>query len=80
MFLNHIVGLISLNAVENVLWYIFRIWTNRPAQPSHSATLGQDDHTRRVVVPVKALAGSAADFLGGIPATRATPNERGKLL
>ena len=30
--LNHAVGLISLNAMEDVLWYIFRIWTNRPAQ------------------------------------------------
>jgi adenylate cyclase len=30
--LNHAVGLISLKAMENVLWYIFRIWTNRPAQ------------------------------------------------
>ena len=30
--LNHAVGLISLEAMENVLWYIFRIWTNRPAQ------------------------------------------------
>jgi hypothetical protein len=30
--LNHAVGLISLDAMENVLWYIFRIWTNRPAQ------------------------------------------------
>src|ERR1700726_2909625 len=29
---NHAVGLISLKAMENVLWYIFRIWTNRPAQ------------------------------------------------
>jgi adenylate cyclase len=29
---NHAVGLISLDAMENVLWYIFRIWTNRPAQ------------------------------------------------
>lgn len=26
------VGLISLEAMENVLWYIFRIWTNRPMQ------------------------------------------------
>src|SRR6202008_3155859 len=30
--LNHAVGLISLENMENVLWYIFRIWTNRPAQ------------------------------------------------
>jgi adenylate cyclase len=30
--LNHAVGLISLDAMENVLWYIFRIWTNRPMQ------------------------------------------------
>jgi adenylate cyclase len=30
--LNHAVGLISLEAMENVLWYIFRFWTNRPAQ------------------------------------------------
>src|SRR5712672_143395 len=30
--LNHAVGLISVEAMENVLWYIFRIWTNRPAQ------------------------------------------------
>src|SRR5580693_8827025 len=30
--LNHAVGLISLDAMENVLWYIFRIWTTRPAQ------------------------------------------------
>jgi len=30
--LNHAVGLISLNAMEEVLWYIFRIWTNLPAQ------------------------------------------------
>jgi len=29
---NHAVGLISLAAMEDVLWYIFRIWTNRPAQ------------------------------------------------
>jgi adenylate cyclase len=29
---NHAVGLISLKAMEDVLWYIFRIWTNRPAQ------------------------------------------------
>src|ERR1700760_738336 len=30
--LNHAVGLISLQAMEDVLWYIFRIWSNRPAQ------------------------------------------------
>src|SRR5947209_6363523 len=30
--LNHAVGLISLKAMEDVLWYIFRTWTNRPAQ------------------------------------------------
>jgi adenylate cyclase len=30
--LNHAVGLISLGAMEDVLWYVFRIWTNRPAQ------------------------------------------------
>jgi adenylate cyclase len=30
--LNHAVGLISLQAMEGVLWYIFRIWSNRPAQ------------------------------------------------
>jgi len=30
--LNHAVGLISLDAMEDVLWYIFRIWSNRPAQ------------------------------------------------
>src|ERR1700722_15107627 len=30
--LNHAVGLISLESMENVLWYIFRFWTNRPAQ------------------------------------------------
>jgi adenylate cyclase len=29
---NHAVGLISLRAMEDVLWYIFRIWSNRPAQ------------------------------------------------
>jgi adenylate cyclase len=29
---NHAVGLISLRSMEDVLWYIFRIWTNRPAQ------------------------------------------------
>lgn len=30
--LNHAVGLVSLSAMENVLWYIFRIWSKRPAQ------------------------------------------------
>jgi adenylate cyclase len=30
--LNHAVGLISLEAMEDMLWYIFRIWSNRPAQ------------------------------------------------
>jgi len=30
--LNHAVGLISLKAMDDVLWYVFRIWTNRPAQ------------------------------------------------
>jgi len=30
--LNHAVGLISLQAMEDVLWYVFRIWSNRPAQ------------------------------------------------
>jgi adenylate cyclase len=30
--LNHAVGLVSLQAMEDVLWYIFRIWSNRPAQ------------------------------------------------
>ena len=30
---NHAVGLISLKAMEDVLWYIFRIWTNRLARP-----------------------------------------------
>ena len=30
--LNHAVGLVSLEAMENVLWYISRIWTNRLAQ------------------------------------------------
>jgi adenylate cyclase len=30
--LNHAVGLISLKAMEDVLWYIFRVWSNRPAQ------------------------------------------------
>ena len=29
---NHAVSLISLDAMENVLWYIFRTWTNPPAQ------------------------------------------------
>src|ERR1700745_3285984 len=29
---NHAAGLISLEAMENVLRYIFRIWTKRPAQ------------------------------------------------
>lgn len=29
---NHAVGLISLTAMEKALWYIFRTWTNRPAQ------------------------------------------------
>src|SRR5216683_2601502 len=29
---NHAVGLISVEAMEDVLWYVFRIWTNRPAQ------------------------------------------------
>jgi adenylate cyclase len=29
---NYAVGLISLEAMENVLWYIFRIWTSPPAQ------------------------------------------------
>ena len=29
---NHAVGLISLEAMENVLWHISRIWTNPPAQ------------------------------------------------
>src|SRR5947207_3436284 len=29
---NHAVGLISLKAMEDVLWYIFRIWANRPGQ------------------------------------------------
>ena len=28
---NHAVGLISLKAMEDVLWHIFLIWTNRPA-------------------------------------------------
>ena len=26
--LNHAVGLISLKAMEDVLWYVFRIWAN----------------------------------------------------
>src|SRR5258707_11075514 len=30
--LNHAAGLISLQAMEDVLWYVFRIWSNRPAQ------------------------------------------------
>jgi adenylate cyclase len=30
--LNHAVGLLSLEAMEDVLWYVFRIWSNRPAQ------------------------------------------------
>ncbi|MGC2204086.1 MAG: adenylate/guanylate cyclase domain-containing protein [Stellaceae bacterium] len=30
--LNHAVGLISLESMEDVLWYIFRTWSNRPAQ------------------------------------------------
>jgi adenylate cyclase len=30
--LNHAVGLVSAEAMENVLWYIFRVWSNRPAQ------------------------------------------------
>ena len=30
--LNHAAGLISLQAMEDVLWYIFRVWSNRPAQ------------------------------------------------
>ncbi len=30
--LNHAVGLVSLKAMEDVLWYIFRVWSNRPAQ------------------------------------------------
>jgi len=30
--LNHAVGLISLEAMEDVLWYVFRVWSNRPAQ------------------------------------------------
>src|SRR4029077_9256793 len=30
--LNHAVGLISLPAMEDALWYVFRIWTNRRAQ------------------------------------------------
>src|ERR1700746_2971335 len=31
--LNHAVGLLSLEAMEDVLWYIFRVWSNRPGQP-----------------------------------------------
>ena len=30
--LNHAVGLVSLEAMEDVLWYVFRIWSKRPAQ------------------------------------------------
>ncbi len=30
--LNHAVGLGSLKAMEDVLWYVFRIWSNPPAQ------------------------------------------------
>jgi adenylate cyclase len=30
--LNHAVGLISLQSMEDVLWYIFRIWSNRVGQ------------------------------------------------
>ena len=30
--LNHAVGLISLQAMEDVRWYFFRVWSNRPAQ------------------------------------------------
>jgi adenylate cyclase len=30
--LNHAIGLVSLDAMEDVLWYVFRIWSNRPAQ------------------------------------------------
>ena len=30
--LNHAVGLISLAAMEDVLWYIFRIWSKPPTQ------------------------------------------------
>ena len=30
--LNHAAGLISLQAMEDVLWYIFRVWSSRPAQ------------------------------------------------
>jgi adenylate cyclase len=30
--LNHAVGLVSLEAMEDVLWYIFRIWSKRPTQ------------------------------------------------
>src|ERR1700724_2380218 len=29
---NHAVGVISLKAMEDVVWYLLRIWTNRPAQ------------------------------------------------
>jgi adenylate cyclase len=32
LLLNHAVGLISLEAMEKVLWYIFRICSNRSAQ------------------------------------------------
>src|SRR5262245_2227818 len=28
----HAVGLISLQAMEDVRWYFFRVWSNRPAQ------------------------------------------------
>jgi adenylate cyclase len=30
--LNHAVGLVSLEAMEDVLWYIFRIWSKPPTQ------------------------------------------------
>jgi adenylate cyclase len=30
--LNHAVGLISLEAMEDVLWYVYHIWSNYPAQ------------------------------------------------
>jgi len=30
--LNHALGLVSLEAMEDVLWYIFRIWSKRPTQ------------------------------------------------
>ncbi len=30
--LNHAVGLISLEAMEDVLWYVFRFWSKPPAQ------------------------------------------------